>query len=152
VLAVPLGLVARVSLLFGFAWNGREAYFDRTVAALRRGESQMLFEDEYRTPLDLGTAARILIALARSDATGIIHVAGPGRMSRHDLIRRSAVALGIEPGLVRANRRADVRLPEPRPADASLDTSRLASVLPGIVRPTVEEALRPFATGDETRG
>ena len=151
VLAVPRGLVARVSLLFGFSRNGRDAYFDRTVAALRRGEPQTLFEDEYRTPLDLGTAARILIALAWSDASGILHVAGRERMSRHDLIRRAAVALGLDPGLVRANRRADVRLPEPRPADVSLDTSHLAAMLPGIERPTIEEALQPFAAGDETR-
>lgn len=151
VLDAPRGLVARVSLLYGFSRNGRDAYFDRTVSALRRGESQTLFEDEYRTPLDLATAARILIALARSDASGIVHVAGRERMSRFDLIRRAAVALGLDPGLVRANRRADVPLPEPRPADASLDTSRLAAVLTGIERPAVEEVLRPFATGIETR-
>lgn len=150
--AIRLGLVARVSLLYGFRRNGRDAYFDRTVAALRRGETQTLFEDEYRTPLDLATAASLLIALARSDASGVVHVAGRERMSRFDLIRRAAVALGLDVGLVRANRRADVRLPEPRPADVSLDTSRLAALLPGIGRPTVEEALRPFPTGIETRG
>jgi dTDP-4-dehydrorhamnose reductase len=151
VTASPRGLVARVSLLYGPSRNGRDAYFDRIVADLARGEPQSLFEDENRTPLDIATAARILIALARSDVSGIIHVAGRERMSRFELIRRAAVTLGLNSSLVRANRRADVTLPEPRPADVSLDTSRLAALLPDIERPTVEEVLERFGKGDETR-
>ncbi|HEY2157749.1 MAG TPA: SDR family oxidoreductase [Isosphaeraceae bacterium] len=151
VTAAPRGLVARVSLLFGPSRNGREAYFDRILAALSRGEPQTLFEDEYRTPLDLAAAARILIELGRSDASGIIHVAGRERMSRFDLIRRAAATLGLDPSLVLANRRADATLPEPRPADVSLDTSRLAALLPGIEPPTVEEAIARFNAADETR-
>jgi dTDP-4-dehydrorhamnose reductase len=149
VTAIPGGLVARVSLLYGFTKNGRQAYFDRTAAALGRGEPQGLFDDEFRTPLDLATAARILIALARSEVTGIIHVAGRERMSRFDLVRRAAVALGLDASLVRANRRSDVTLAEPRPADVSLDTTRLAALFPGIERPTVEQC---FARADETHG
>lgn len=152
VVATSRGLVARLSLLYGFGRNGRDAYFDRTVAALRRGEPQSLFEDEFRTPLGLATAARVLVSLAMAEVTGIVHVAGRERMSRFDLIRRAAVALGLDPALVRANRQADATLPEPRPADVSLDTSRLAALLPDIIRPTVEEAVRPSAAGGETRG
>jgi dTDP-4-dehydrorhamnose reductase len=142
VLATPRGLVARVSLLYGFSRSGRDAYFDRTIAALLRGEPQSLFEDEFRTPLDLGSAASALIGLAEAGATGIVHVAGRERMSRFDLIRRAAVVLGIDPSLVRANRCAEAVFPEPRPADVSLDTERLAALLPDLQRPTIEEVLR----------
>ena len=140
-LAAPRGLVARVSLLYGFSRSGRPAFFDRTIASLRRGEPQTLFEDEYRTPLDLATAATALIRLAEAGATGLVHVGGSERMSRFDLIRRAAVALGIDAGLVRANRRADAVSPEPRPADVSLDTTRLASILPDLRRPSIEDVL-----------
>jgi dTDP-4-dehydrorhamnose reductase len=150
VAATPRGLVARVSLLYGPSRNGRDAYFDRIVAALGRGEPQSLFADEHRTPLDLATAARFLVELARSDVSGIVHVGGRERMSRFDLIRRAAAALGLDTSFVRANRRSDVALAEPRPADVSLDTARLAALLPGIERPTVEEALRPLRDSDET--
>ena len=57
-------------------------------------------------------------------------------------MRRVAAALGLDPALVRANRQADVALAEPRPADVSLDTSRLAALLPDLRRPTIEEAVR----------
>jgi len=144
VLACPRGLVTRVCLLYGFSRSGRPAYFDRTVAALRAGEPQTLFEDEFRTPLDLETAALALVRLAELGATGLVHVGGRERVSRYDLSRRTAIALGLDASLVRPNRQADVRFPEPRPADVSLDTTRLATLLPDLKRPTIEEALSSF--------
>ena len=68
-------------------------------------------------------------------------MAGRERVSRYELMRRVAAALGFDAGLVRANRREDVVLAEPRPADVSLDSSRLASLLPDLDRPTIEEAI-----------
>ncbi|HEX8203801.1 MAG TPA: SDR family oxidoreductase [Isosphaeraceae bacterium] len=140
VLAAPRGLVARVSLMFGPSRSGRASFFDRTLAALRRGEPQTLFADEFRTPLDLATASAALVALAESDVVGLLHVAGTERVSRHELILRAARVLGIDPGLVRPNLQRDVVLAEPRPADVSLDTSRLAGLFPDLRRPTIEEA------------
>jgi dTDP-4-dehydrorhamnose reductase len=140
VLAVPRGLVARVSLLYGPSRSGRESYFDRTITGLRAGQPQTFFEDEFRTALDLATAALVLVRLAESDLAGLIHVAGRERVSRFDLVRRVAIALGIDPSLVRSNRQSEVSFPEPRPADVSLDTSRLAALFPEIRRPTIEEA------------
>jgi dTDP-4-dehydrorhamnose reductase len=141
VLSSGKGIVARISLLFGPSRCGRHYFFDRAIEALRRGEPQSFFEDEHRTPLDLASAASILVRLAESDLAGLFHVAGPERVSRFDLMRRSATALGLDASLVRPGRRADVDLPEPRPADVSLDTSKLASAFPDLRRPTIEEAL-----------
>ncbi len=147
VLACPRGLVARVSLLYGPSRCGRVAFFDRVLTALRHGQPQTFFEDEYRTPLDLATAALALARLLASDATGLVHVAGAERISRHDLMRRAAVALGLDPALVLANRQADANLPEPRPADVSLNTDRLMTLLPDLRRPSVEKALNPTENG-----
>jgi dTDP-4-dehydrorhamnose reductase len=133
-------MVARMPLMFGPALGGREVYFDRAIAGLRRGEPQTFFLDEVRTPLDYGTAARALVGLIKAGEAGILHVAGADRVSRYDLMRRIAGALGLDPALVRGNRQADAPGPEPRPADVSLDTTRLGKVLPGLVRPTIEEA------------
>ncbi len=145
VLAVPRGLVTRISLQFGPSRSGRDSYFDRTLHALRQGHPQTFFEDEFRTPLDLPTTAAILVRLIGSNVTGRLHVAGRERVSRHELARRIAVAWGLDPGLVLANRHSDVTLAEPRPADVSLDTSRLAACLPDPPRPTIDEALARMA-------
>ena len=105
------------------------------------GTPQAFFEDEFRTPLDYATAARVLVRLAESDAQGIIHLGGPERVSRFELMRRAATALGARPELVRANRRGDGALLEPRPGDVSLDTGLLRGMFSGLVIPGIEEAL-----------
>ena len=141
VLATSGGVVARICLLFGPSRCGRPYFFDRAVEALRKGEPQSFFEDEYRTPLDLATAAEVLVGLAEGDHSGLFHVGGRERVSRFELMRRAAAVLGLDPGLVRPNRRIDANLPEPRPADVSLDASKLTSAFPDLRRPTIEEAL-----------
>jgi dTDP-4-dehydrorhamnose reductase len=143
VLATPKGVVARLSLLFGPTRCGRPSFFDKAIDAMRIGQSQAFFEDEYRTPLDLRTAAEILVRLAEGELSGLIHVAGRERVSRFELMRRAATALGLDPSLVTPSRQSKARLPEPRPADVSMDTTRLASSFPGLERPTIEQALRP---------
>jgi dTDP-4-dehydrorhamnose reductase len=141
VLASQSGLVVRLSLLYGSTITGQLAYFDQAIADLRAGEPRTFFEDEYRTAIHYVTAASILIRLADSNATGIVHAGGPERVSRFELMQRAAVALGMPASLVQANRRADAPSLEPRPADVSLDSSRLRSLLPDIAVPTIEDAL-----------
>jgi dTDP-4-dehydrorhamnose reductase len=141
VLGTAGGLVARVCLLYGPTRAGRPAYYDRAIAALRHGEPQVFFEDEFRTPLDLWTAAEALAGLAVSRTSGLVHVSGIERVSRFELMRRVAAALKLDPALVQGNRQRDAPGPEPRPADVSLDSDRFAALLPDLKRPTIEEAV-----------
>jgi dTDP-4-dehydrorhamnose reductase len=145
VLACPGGLVARVALLYGPAPNGNPSFFDTSVADLRAGRAVSFFEDEYRTPLDYPTAAAILAALAASDATGVVHVAGRERLSRLALMTRVAAAMNLDASQIGSNRLADARGAEPRPADVSLDSARLSRLVPHVVRPTVEEAVESWS-------
>ena len=141
VLAQRRTAVARVSLLFGPTLSGRGSFFDQQVQALRAGKSITCFEDEWRTPLDLATAARVLVALARSDFEGLLHIGGPERLSRLEVGRRLAAYLGADPGLVVAARREQAAAPEPRPRDTSLDSSRWRGLFPGQPWPSWQEAL-----------
>ena len=141
ILAVPRGVVARISLLFGTARVGNPGFFDVALDALVRGERRSFFRDEYRTPLDYVTAAEIIGRLIESEATGTVHVGGRERLSRFELMKRVAVVRGIDPELVCPSCRADTPSLEPRPADVSLDTTRLASLFPDLERPDLETAL-----------
>lgn len=141
-LKAPDAVVARLALLYGPSRSRRKTFYDQAVANLREGVPQTFFEDEFRTPLDYATAAEALVGLLASDFRGPIHVAGRERLSRYELMRRVARGLGLDESLVGANRRADATFAEPRPADLSLDTSRLDEVLPQLGRPPVEEAVR----------
>jgi dTDP-4-dehydrorhamnose reductase len=142
VLAHPGHVVVRVSLLFGPALTTSSSFFDQQVEALRAGRPVTLFEDEWRTPIDLATAARALVELARADVEGVFHLGGPERLSRLEMGRLLARHLGAGEELLRAVRRSDVPAGEPRPCDTSLDSGRWRAAFPHVPCPGYEEALR----------
>ncbi len=142
VLTAPRAVVARISLLYGPSLMGRPGFFDEQLAALHGGRPVSLFVDEYRTPLDLATAARALLALAASDYTGILHIGGPERMSRLEMGLRLAKSLGLSGDGFIARRRDQAPAPEPRPRDVSLDSSLWRKNFPSLAWPSFEEALR----------
>jgi dTDP-4-dehydrorhamnose reductase len=142
ILRTPGGAVARLSLLYGPTQCGRDGFYDRAVAALRERREQSFFRDEYRTPLDYRTAAEALVALAGSDFEGVLHVGGRERLSRFEFMSRVVRALDLDGSLVGSNSRVEAVFAEPRPADLSLDTTRLASLFPHLDRPPIEEAVR----------
>jgi len=139
-LASNRNVVVRVSWMFGPSLVGRANFFDQQMDALRSGRPVRLFHDEWRTPLGLGQAARVLIEIARSDVTGLLHVGGPERMSRLEIGQRLAVYVGTSTsGLVSASR---LDAPgEPRPRDVSLDSRRWRVAFPDRPWITFEQAM-----------
>ncbi|MFM7130908.1 MAG: SDR family oxidoreductase [bacterium] len=128
------GLVVRISLLFGPTLTGRPSFFTSTLNAIAVGESRTVFIDEWRTPVDYQTTAKLLctLALDHAEITGILHLGGPERMTRYELIRRAAHSAGLDTSLVLPVRASDLVLPETRPRDLSLETRRLQSLLADV--------------------
>ncbi len=118
----PSALVARIPLLYGDSFGRGLGASDGLLAALARGEAPTLFVDEWRTPLDVVDAADALLELAHSAASGLLHVAGPERVSRAELGRRALAAAGVSAVLHTASR-SSAPLNNLRPADVCLDTS-----------------------------
>jgi dTDP-4-dehydrorhamnose reductase len=108
--------------------------------ALAAGRPARLFEDQFRTPVDAASLADLLERLLRRGGRGLFHAGGPERLSRLDLGRRVARALGLDPALLVPMRQGD--LPgAPRPVDVSLDSARARAEL-GWEPRAVDEALR----------
>lgn len=135
------GVVARVSLMYGPALDGRRAFFDEQIDCLGSGRPLRLFVDEWRTPLALVTAAEALARVAQSDFEGLLHVGGPERMSRHEMGSRLAKHLGCTEVQLLEATRASVDAPEPRPRDTSLDSTLWRQAFPAIAWPGYQEAL-----------
>jgi dTDP-4-dehydrorhamnose reductase len=89
-----------------------------------------VFIDEWRTPVDYQTTAEILCSLAvdQLDVRGVLHIGGRERITRFELVQRGAVATGLDTSLMIPIKAQELNLPEPRPADVSLDTTRLQSL------------------------
>jgi dTDP-4-dehydrorhamnose reductase len=133
--------VIRTSLMFGPTLIGRPAFFDHQIAALRDRRPLRLFEDEWRTPLSLVTAARALLALTSTEFAGLIHVGGPERLSRLEMGLRLAAFLGLDPSPIVASTRSEAVFNETRPRDVSLDSSRCRQFLPELAWPGWSEAV-----------
>lgn len=116
-------VVARTSLLMGDGRSVHEAMFH----ALARGADGVLFEDERRCPVHVADLAAALVELAGNDVRGVLHLGGADPMSRLDLGRLVARRDGLDPGALRAGRRAD--LADPGPIDVRLDSSLASRLL-----------------------
>lgn len=111
--AHPDALIVRTSLIVG--GPGR-APSKHELAAL--DPAMTFFEDEIRSPIQVGDLAAALLELAQLGTTGPLHVAGADDLSRADLAELVAG---------RAVRRAPA--PPGRPLDCSLDCSRARALL-----------------------
>jgi dTDP-4-dehydrorhamnose reductase len=110
--------VVRLPLLFGADDQGRGASASLR-AALLAGRRASLFTNEYRTPLHAADAAAALVELVVDPAgPGLLHVAGPERVSRWELGRRFCARHGLP--LYRLD--ATECLDPLRPRDVSLRT------------------------------
>lgn len=136
------GLVVRVSLLYGPSLIDRPTFFDQQLQAMRSGQPVRLFEDEWRTPLDLPTAAAGIWKAAQADVTGLLHLGGPERMSRLEMGQRFAALAGLDPALALASSRTSVGGPEPRPRDTALANERFAATFPDFAWPAFDDAVR----------
>jgi dTDP-4-dehydrorhamnose reductase len=120
--------IVRLPLLFGNSHRRALGASDALLAMLERGEQPQLFTDEWRTPLDVGAAAKALIALdaalrAEPDRRGDVWHFGGRRLSRLELGCALLARSGLSPELLVPTTRAALGLQAKRAADASLDSS-----------------------------
>lgn len=104
----PDAAVARTSLIIG---NGRSAH-EQMVRDLADGTREgALFTDDIRCPVHVVDLAAALWEIARSDAAGVFHLAGPDALSRHQLGELIALRDGLDPARLPFARRSDTGLP-----------------------------------------
>jgi dTDP-4-dehydrorhamnose reductase len=106
-------LIVRTSLIYGGAEPGPQ---ERMAA----DPDAAFFTDELRCPVQVGDLAEALLELAATGRSGLLHVAGAERVSRHELASLLAPA-GIRP---RSSTLADSGLVRPRDCSLSIERAR----------------------------
>jgi dTDP-4-dehydrorhamnose reductase len=137
----PRAAVVRVALVLGRGHGPRGSASEAIAWALQSGRRLRLFSDQYRSPVDAASVAGAAAALLRGTQTGVFHLGGPERLSRHQLGLRVARVLGHDASLIDEARQADQPPGVPRPLDVSLDSGRARRELGYHPRP-LEEAVR----------
>jgi dTDP-4-dehydrorhamnose reductase len=130
-------LILRMALLYGFGMNTAENFFNIMFRNLQAGRPIKLFTDQFRSPLSLHEAARMMELLLEKDIeNGIINFGGSERLSRYELGEILCETAGFDKSLL--DKISMDEIPElPKVEDVSLDISRLKSL--GIEPPGVKE-------------
>jgi len=113
---VPDAVIVRLSLALGFSpYAGTNALLDKLQAALAQGNLVFAPEEEYRNAIDATTLTNWILDLASArDAAGIFHLGSADAMSRYQIVRSLAEAIGYSPSLVVSSNGAAGRAPRGR--------------------------------------
>jgi dTDP-4-dehydrorhamnose reductase len=109
--AHPGALVVRTSLIYGGPRPGPQ---ERLAA----DPDATFFTDEVRCPIQVADLADALVELAATDLSGVLHVAGADRLSRHEFAQLLARRT------LRAASTADTGVVRPRDCSLAIDRAR----------------------------
>lgn len=120
-------IILRTALLYGFGINHSKCHFDFVYKNLRMSEKVKLFIDQFRTPLSLIDAAKMILELAIKDIRGeIINFGGIERVSRYEFGEILCETAGFDKNLLDKITMDDV--PDlPKVEDVSMSINKLAS-------------------------
>ncbi len=132
-------IILRTALLFGFGLNHSINHFQKIYSNLQNGKTVKLFTDQYRTPISLIEAARIICELVSSDIkTEIINFGGLERVSRYELGERLCEIANFDKNLLTKITMDDVT-EVAKVEDVSMSTYKLESF--GFIQKTLDEMI-----------
>lgn len=125
--------ILRISLTYGITASpdpgSSGSHYQQVLHAARRGRRLRFFSDEYRSPILVDDVARAVVELAGRGGVGILHLAGPDRVSRVEFGRAILDSAGLGEVDFDTVTLAEANLFPPRPPDLSLDVTRARRVL-----------------------
>jgi dTDP-4-dehydrorhamnose reductase len=130
-------LILRTALLYGFGLNHSRCHFHFIYDELKNKRPVQLLIDQFRTPISLIDASRLIADLADMDLIGeTINLGGLARVSRYNLGEMLCSIAGFDKNLLHKITMDEI--PNyPNVADVSLNTDKLQSF--GLKPRTIEE-------------
>jgi len=124
----PNHTIIRTSLNGGISPTGDRGFNEQIRAVLQAGKPVSLFVDEFRSPLPAIVMALALWEMLDQGLTGLYHLCGSQRLSRHAIGKRLNERWGYDPSLLKSTSLASYDGP-PRAPDTTLDCSKLQALL-----------------------
>lgn len=119
--AGPNNMVCRVSVVYGWNRLGPKGNFVTwMIDSLKNGKNIRLYDDQFVSPTYAPAAARDILELAGSDASGIYHTSGPDCLSRYDIGLKVAEVFGLDKNLISPVSTAEMPLLAVRPPRSCL--------------------------------
>ncbi len=122
-------VIVRAALIYGRPRLGGTSFSQWIENQLSQEQPVRLYVDQYRTPILVDNLAKILIELAESRFTGILHCGGPERIDRFSFGQKLCRIAGYDASLLLPASMTEDQPPAPRPRDVSLCSDLAASIL-----------------------
>lgn len=133
-------IILRTALLFGFGLNGTKCFFHEMCDKLKAKERVKVFTDQFRSPLSVLEAARIIRQLCESDIKGeVINFGGAERLSRYDLALKLCNIAQLDEKLLEKISMYEIK-ELTHVADVSMNVDKLKSF--GVKLKSIEDALK----------
>jgi dTDP-4-dehydrorhamnose reductase len=120
---LPGALIVRTNF-FGVSPGERTGLADWIIRELAVGHRIAGFTDVVFTPLLANWLVRVMFSMMDSGMSGLYHLGGSSRLTKHDFALLLARELELDEKLVKPARLADAELGAARPRDTSLCSSR----------------------------
>ena len=117
----PEALVCRLPLMVGLGPFAGDNFTAHMLQAIAGNQTVTLYEDEFRTPVDIWSAARGILQFIGC-RRGLLHLGGRMRVSRLDIGIMAARAIGVAPTMIKPVRSRELPNAEGRAQDCSLDS------------------------------
>lgn len=124
----PKAMVIRTNF-YGWGTSYRHSFSDVIIEALRTGKELTLFHDVFYTPILVETAAQAIHDLLDLNASGIFHVVGDERISKHEFGLKLAQEFGLDANLIKSGSITDRVSLVQRPHDMSLSNNKTTKLL-----------------------
>ncbi|AFH48425.1 dTDP-4-dehydrorhamnose reductase [Ignavibacterium album JCM 16511] len=133
-------IILRTALLFGFGLNHAKCHFQYIYEQLRNNKPVKVFTDQFRSPVSVIEAARLISEMIdKNISCQIINFGGPERVSRYELTERLCDIAGLDKNLLIKIKLDD--MPElPKVEDVSLNIDKLKSY--GLIPKQLDEMIR----------
>jgi len=140
-------LILRTALLYGFGLYHSRSHFQTMYEDLKNGKPVKLFTDQFRTPISLKDASRIITDLTEMELKGqTINLGGLEKVSRYELGEILCLFAGLDKNLIQKIKMDDI--PNfPKVEDVSLNTEKLQSF--GLKPRNIEENIREFVANPQ---
>ena len=130
-------IIARTSVLYG--WNPVKPNFVTwALDELMAGNRIRIVSDQFNSPTLADNLADMIIKLIKRDEHGVFHTSGSERISRYDFVIKIAEIFDLNSELIETITSDQLNWTAKRPADSSLDVSKISNIEKPL---TIEESL-----------
>ena len=135
----PSALIIRTNF-FGWGTSVRPSFSDWILQGLKRRLDLTMFSDVFFTPILINHLVDLIFDLIRRDATGLFHVAGGDRLTKHAFALQLADCFGYSSDCIRPISIGDFPFKAQRPRELSLSSRKVESQLQ-VRMPTIAQGL-----------